>query len=347
MKSIRRLQDDSLGFIKDVSDIIALEAWKDPSLIPDLSKDKTIFLFSDYSRANGYYRTYSFYVFGRFGADYFNAVRKSLRNDFHLGNRRMSFKQLNDKIKLRALPAFLEIAGAIDGFVLTFAVDNRIQFMFADQFLKIAPELFSSIKKHVAEDMLRVVHFGAQAVLSAFSSGQNIVWFTDSDPIVANEKCEQLFGKLAEATIRTMFLGEEKVGRIAFGITSVDDGSLELEDFASVPDLVAGALCETLDKLAKTSLHFTPKIVLTRPKVSKKTDLICQWISKHQCPLKKFGIVFDKTGPGAFDWRPTVFFIRNVNQTAPSVCCGGQRLAPFIKDPVRFDIADWQSSFRG
>jgi hypothetical protein len=340
MKSIRRIQDDSLGFIKDVSDIIALEAWKDPSLIPDLSNDRTIFLFSDYSRARGDYRTYSFYVFGRSGADYFNAVRKSLRNDFRLGRRRMSFKQLNDKIKFKALPAFLDIAGAIDGFVLTFAVDNRIQFMFADQFLKVAPELFSSVKKRVVEDMLRVIHFGAQAIFSAFSPGQNIVWFTDSDPIVANEKCEQLFGKLAEAIIRTIFLREEKVGQIAFGLTSIDDGSLELEDFASVPDLVAGALCETLDRLAQTNLHVTPKVVLNRPKVSKKTDLICQWISKHQCPLKKFGIVFDKTGPGTFDWRPTVFLIRNVNRTASGICCGGQRMASFIKDPVRFDIVN-------
>ncbi len=47
MKVIRRIQNDDLGFIKDVSDIIALEAWKDPSLIPELSKDKSIFVFSD------------------------------------------------------------------------------------------------------------------------------------------------------------------------------------------------------------------------------------------------------------------------------------------------------------
>ena len=36
-------------FVNDVSDIIALEAWKDPSIIPDLSGDRSIFVFSDYS----------------------------------------------------------------------------------------------------------------------------------------------------------------------------------------------------------------------------------------------------------------------------------------------------------
>ena len=342
MKPIRRIHDERAGFIKDVSDIIAVEAWKDPSLVPDLSSDKTIFVFSDYSRAQGHYRTYSFYVFGRCGADYFNTVRKMLRKDFGLGVRRMSFKRLNDKVKLRALPAFLDIAGAIDGFVLTFAVDSRIQFMFANQFLQIAHEMFSLVKKGVVEDMLRVVHFGAQAVMLAASPEQNIVWFTDSDQIVANEKCEQLFGKLAETTIRSVFLRDVKLGRIAFGLTSVDDGSLEIEDFAAVPDLVAGALCETLGRLVESNLRVASKVVLNRPKVSSKTDLICQWIGRHQCPLKKFGIVFDKTGADKLDWRPTFFSIKNVGKAASEACCGGQQAARFVRNPVRFDVADWQ-----
>jgi len=252
----------------------------------------------------------------------------------------MSFKQLNDKIKLRALSAFVEIAGAIDGFVLTFAVDNRIQSMFAEQFILVAPELFSSVKKRVLEDMLRVVHFGAQAIMLAFSTGQNIVWFTDSDHIVANEKHEQLFGKIAEGIIRTKFLPDEKVGSIGFKLTSVDDGSLEIEDFAAVPDLVAGALCETLSKLAQAGLRVIPKIILNRPNVSKKTNLICEWINKHQCPLKKFGVVFDKVGPDSGDWRPTFFHIKNLNIAVGQSCCGGQHAAPYIGEPIRFDICE-------
>ena len=342
MWPIRRLHNNGAGFVNDLSDIIAVEAWKDPSLIPDLSRDRSIFVFSDYSQTRGYYKTYSFYVFGQSGADYFNGARKTLRADFRLGLRRMSFKSLNDRVKLTALPAFLDIAGAIDGFILTFAVDSRIQFMFANEFLQVAPELFESSKKPVVEDILRVVHFGAQAVMLGASSGQNITWFTDSDQIVANERFEQLFGKLAEANIKR-FLGNDSAGRITFGITAIDDGSLELEDFASVPDLVAGALCETLSKLARAKLRVTPKVVLNRPKVSRKTDLICQWIGKDQCPLKKFGIVFDKTGPAKFDWRPTFFAIKNMNTAASEPCCGGQRAAKFVRDPVRFDVADWKS----
>lgn len=342
MKFVRRIHDEAAGFIKDVSDNIAVEAWKDPGLVPDLSKSRTLFVFSDYSRLHGHYKTYCFFVFGRSGADYFNGARKRLREEFRLANRRMSFKGLGDKLKLNALPAFLSIAGAMEGFVLTFAVDSRIPFMFADQWLEAWPEL-SSVKKHVLEDMLRVVHFGAQAVMTAFCPGQNVVWFTDCDNIVANEATEQLFGRIAEATIRTKFIPEEKIGRIAFGLTAVDDGSLEIEDFASVPDLVAGALCETLDRLAEANVRITPKLVLTKPNVSKKTNAICEWIGKERCPLKKFGVVFDKTGAGEWDWRPTLFRVLNMEISACEITCNVQRAATFLGEPVRFDIADYDA----
>jgi hypothetical protein len=103
---IRRVTNESAGFVKDVSEIIAFEALKNPSLVPDMSADNTLFLFSDYSRVQGHYKTYSFFVLGRSGVDFFNAARKMLRSDFRLGNRRISFKGLNDRVKLKALPAF-------------------------------------------------------------------------------------------------------------------------------------------------------------------------------------------------------------------------------------------------
>lgn len=339
MVKIRRIQNESAGFIKDVSDIIATEAWKNPSLIPDLSKDKTLFVFSDYSQVIGKYKTYSFLVIGRSGADYFNGARKILRKDFNLDNRRMSFKGLGDKRKLNALPAFLSCAGCMDGILVTFAVDTKIKYMFAEQFLEVWTEL-SSLKKNVLEDLLRVVHFGAQAIMTIFSGSQNIVWFTDCDAIVANEEYEQLFGKLSEATIRNMFMPEEDINRVVFGLSNVDDGSLEIEDFVAIPDLVAGALCETLDQLNLSNLRVTSKISLNKPNVKEKTDIICEWIGKTVCPLKKFGVVFDKFGTKQWDFRPTFFTIQNPNITPCETSCSAQRGVSSISVPVRFDIED-------
>lgn len=339
MVKIRRLQNESAGFINDVSDIIATEAWKNPSLIPDLSEDKTLFVFSDYSRVRGKYQTYSFLVVGRSGADHFNGVRKILRDEFNLKNRRMSYKGLNDRIKLKALPAFLSCAGSMDGLLITFAVDTQIKYMFAEQFLDVWPDL-SAIKKNTLEDMLRIVHFGAQAIMTAFSGSQNIVWFTDCDAIVANEKHEQLFGRLAETTIRHMFMPKENIKHVVFGLSEIDDGSLEIEDFVAIPDLVAGALCETLDRLNQADLRVTPKVILKKPKVNEKTNAICEWIGKTVCPLKKFGVVFDKFGTQQWDFRPTFFIIQNPDISTCEISCNAQESAAYCSDPISFDIAD-------
>ncbi len=273
MRKIRRLQNEDAGFIYDVSSIIATEVWKNPSLIPDLSNDKTLFVFSDYSQVKGKYKTYTFLIIGRSSADLFNGIRKLIRTKLKLKNRRMSYKGLNDRIKLNALPIFLAHANDMKGIILTFAIDTRIRYLFAEQFLQVQSDL-SKIKKRTLEDMLRVIHFGAQAIMSIFSSGQNIVWFTDNDAIVANKEHEHLFGKFAEAMIRNMFMPEENIKRIGFGLSGTDDGSLEIEDFVAIPDLVAGALCETLDQLRQANLKVTPRVALNKPNVTKKTDIL-------------------------------------------------------------------------
>src|SRR5438876_4075117 len=208
---IRRIDDEEGGFISDVSNLIAVEAWKDSFSVPNLSGDETIFLFSDYSKAGNHYTTYSFFVCGERGANHFASTRKLVRKRFRIGRRHMSFKQMNDRLKLRALPAFLNAINRVEGVLLSFVVDRRIQFMFAEQALEADSGFFSTVKKRVLEDMLRIVHFGAQSASTVFCPGQNIVWVTDCDDIVANEQCEQLFGKLAEATLRTRFLRDESV----------------------------------------------------------------------------------------------------------------------------------------
>src|SRR5439155_21276352 len=121
---IRRIDDREGGFISDISDLIALEAWKNSFSVPDLSSDKTIFLLPDYSRAGSRYSTYSFFLCGERGVDHFATIRKLVRKTYRLGRRRMSFKKMTDKLKLRALPAFLNAAGRIQGVLLTFAVDR-------------------------------------------------------------------------------------------------------------------------------------------------------------------------------------------------------------------------------
>lgn len=124
------------------------------------------------------------------------------------------------------------------------------------------------------------------------------------------------------------------------GLSEIDDGSLEIEDFVAIPDLVAGALCETLDQLGLANLRITPKVALNKPDVKEKTNIICEWIGKTICPLKKFGVVFDKLETQQWDFRPTFFTIQNPNITPCEITCNAQNGVAYISDPVRFDIKD-------
>ncbi len=304
---IRRLDDSRAGFVNEISDLLSRHIWKNPRLAPALGDEDAVYLFSDYSRAGRHFATYSFLVCGKGSADALNPRRAALRSAFRLGRRRMAYKLLSDQLKFRALPAFLSLFDDLDAMLLTFAVDNRIQFMLAEQFLAVDTDFAAGVKRRVFEDMLRIAHFGAQTIATSFRPGQHVVWVTDSDDIVANERCEQIFGKVAGVVLRS-FLRSETIGSLSFAVTSIPDPTLQLEDFTSVPDLVAGAVGETLSALAASGLHVTGGVCLDRPRVSGKTDVICQWLARESS-LGKIGVVLEKFGSGVWDWRPTTFGI--------------------------------------
>jgi hypothetical protein len=58
------------------------------------------------------------------GLSGFDAGRKQLR-EAGLGRRRMSYKALNDTVRLRSLPGHLEATDRLAGVLISFAVDKR------------------------------------------------------------------------------------------------------------------------------------------------------------------------------------------------------------------------------
>lgn len=93
-----------------------------------------------------------------------------------------------------------------------------------------------------------------------------------------------------------------------------------------------------LDQLSHAGLRVTPRVTMKKPEVRGKTNIICEWIGKTVCPLKKFGIVFDNLGPQQWDFRPTLFTIQNSNITHCKITCDAQNVAAYLNDPIRFDI---------
>jgi hypothetical protein len=79
------------------------------------------------------------------------------------------------------------------------------------------------------------------------------------------------------------------MGVFAFGTTGSDSGLMELEDLVSIPDLVAGALCNVMTKYKIDSVLPTGKVLVPPPSsVSPKDREIMGWYSDNTQPLKRY-----------------------------------------------------------
>src|SRR4029077_12260677 len=84
------------------------------------------------------------------------------------------------------------------------------------------------------------------------------------------------------------------MGDLRCGTTECDDGSRLIEDFVSVPDLIAGALSEVLSN--NPEMENDPTVmgsIRTLEALSLKTRMILAWFKDNTQPLKRIVCVFD------------------------------------------------------
>jgi hypothetical protein len=90
------------------------------------------------------------------------------------------------------------------------------------------------------------------------------------------------------------------MGELRCGTTECDDGSRFIEDFVSVPDLVAGALTDVLN--TNSDLQRDPTVigrVRSLENLSLKTRMILAWFKDRSQPLKRLVCVFDPSTRGS------------------------------------------------
>ncbi len=297
------LNDERFGLMNSVSNLIARLERRRSQRLTTLRLGPKLIMVSDYS---GHYRGATHEVMSFLIADAiflwrWDEDRRIVRRRFKLGQRRMGFKAMGDRIRQRALSSFLCAADCIPGLSFTVLIDRRIDSLFAPDtdtnHNDARPRFFLNWKPKVQERFLRVAHFGSLLVAGLSAKGQDLLWITDEDDIVANT------GRLTEATqaltnISSHYLGHS-LGHGQFGTTECDDGSLALEDLAAIPDLIAGALAELASARAMPSEGlFVPIENL----VSIKSRDILGWLSKKNSTLKRVVLSIDL---GLND-RPTV-----------------------------------------
>jgi len=296
----RPLNNSNLGVANTISNVIAQQEWQTPDLLTSIRNGPILMMASDYgsSHKTSQYESLSFVIADLAACGHWHHLRESVRMRILGPRRTMSFKKLmSDSIRAKSLMPFLRAADTIPGLLATFLIDKSVspflsEHMPNDDSQSQVGEL-SYWKENSFARLTRIGHLGSMLVACLSSSGQDVLWITDRDEIASNKE------KLTEATnvvahYMCHYL-QHDMGNFRFGTTQSDNGSMELEDLASLPDLAAGAMSELMSCTIKQFGQPYGRVHKFLPKsVSKKTHAILAWIAEKQHPLKRITICVDR-----------------------------------------------------
>ena len=270
--------------------------------LPDLRDSKTILFGADYSGEDGKapYVVYSLLMTSIEAWASWEPNRLQVRRDHFSDSRRMSFKKLSDKQRAQALLPILTAADSLNGLVFSLAINKKCPSVFAaSPPLDLENPQFAAYRKwkpSVLDKAFLVLHLSGLLLAGLAEAGQDLLWFTDEDSIAANDQrvieLTQLF-----AWITSFYLTFD-MGHCRCGTSRCDNGTLQIEDFLAIPDLVAGALSEQL-AVNVNGPPMPPGVFwLHRGDFSEKTRRITWWFSDAGQALKRLVCVVDPTEDG-------------------------------------------------
>lgn len=309
-----RANSQTVGVYRILDEGMARLASRSPSALPNLRSSATLLVTSDYSgeHAAATYQVLSVLVASLEGVvGPWDASRRALRAAMIPDRRRMSFKDMRDGVRRRALRPFLEAAGVLPGLSFTMAIHRNVGTLFEGSApLDLNSPAFAEFRSWTPgalEKAFRVVHLVSFLLGGLTSPGQNVLWYSDEDAIAANpERLGQLTNLTAWIS-SSMYL-PHCLGHLRCGTTKSDDGTLLLEDTVSIPDAVAGAVAEQFQIFAdeqEFQERFSKVFWMSRGGLSTKTSDISWWLATTAHELKRVVCRVDPIaggGPPRVSW---------------------------------------------
>ena len=275
------------------------------SPLPHLGGRETIIA----TDSSGLHRQNPFETLGLLILDFDSALewevlRQTIRRDILKDSRRMSFKQLNEPVRQRALVPFLRAADQINGLCLSIAVNKQIDMLCGGRWIyeQLNKEgiLKASWTFESFERMSRTAHFVKLLTAGLCSEGQNVFWISDQDEMFESPQKSEDTLRLLSSYHQTYI--NWPMGKMRVGTTKMDEGDRFEEDFAAIPDLAAGALSELVMRMkndSATNLAEIPTSGLVSD-VSPKSDILLSWLADNTQKLKRTSLVFDRREDGKF-----------------------------------------------
>lgn len=286
-----------LGFMNVLSSAV-LGAARRPNAVPNLRSSTHLLIGSDYA---GFHRGAHFEVISLLVSNPETLcsweLRRGLLREAMLSNqRRMSYKALNDRERRAALIPFLTNANQIPGLLLTVAFDRRTSSVFrASGRLgrNDLPIQFARWKTTTAERALRIIHLVCFLLRGMSCEGQDLLWITDEDEVVANENRLRTFVDTF-AAISSHYLSHQ-MGHLRIGTTRSDTGLRDLEDYVAICDFVAGSLQDLLSTGDVSMIVCAPSLFIPRKAgIQNKATKIMDWFADNSQPLKRITFIIDE-----------------------------------------------------
>lgn len=261
------------------------------NLLPNLHESQTIFIASDYS---GEHETAEFKILSfLFGAQEsltdWEDARTAARETYLQGRGEMSFKQLDDGMRRRALLPFLNAANNINGLSVTIAIHKKVESLFSVKRMdlsKLGLEKYSHWDGSTLEKLFRVVNFIGFFIAGLSRPGQDIHWLTDNDAIVANER--HMVEAIELCGFALKYYLDHDIGNFSCETTASNNNVMQAKDLVAIPDLIAGTLSEILSKMhLENSIPVSDEITPLPESTSAKAREIMQWFANYSCPLKR------------------------------------------------------------
>lgn len=263
---------------------------------PFLTRGRSLLLVADFGghHRKQHFDTYTFLIMDFAKNREWGTWQRHFRRHVLRNRRRMSFKALNDGMRRQALVPFMQAAAGIEGCLAQFAISKVGGSLFTHGSQdERGTELLNRWKPHVQERLLRVLHLSAFLLSGLSVAGQDVLWIVDEDDIAANvpmlTDLTELFSRILSSYT------SHDLGHIRCGTTAaVDDGSLILEDLASVADLTTGALGELCTGFVAEDLF--PRKELITPlsnNLTWKTKLIASWMAAPRFPIRRHTTILE------------------------------------------------------
>lgn len=296
----KRLEDLRFGLANRISDAMASLEWREPDSLVDVRQSPELLLACDFAgaHAEARYEAFAFLLGAISQSGPWMAQREAVREQFLRVRGEMSYKELNDGHRQRALAPFLMTANLFPANLVVVIVSKTLKRLFDNPGDGILfPELIVAVRNWNAKSfhrLLLVATLGALLTSGLAANSQDVLWVSDQDEIAPNPTKHDHAGYVIHHCLSRY--APTLRGLLTFATTEANVSNSLLRDAVAITDLAAGCLVDTFgacERAFERSLWVRPSIPLSR-----KAEVILDWFAQREHMLRRIVICLDETDNG-------------------------------------------------